>query len=320
MYYNEPKNPFKKAVDTILTVLNDNRDYFMKDPKNLSAMMKIYNEITYGGRAHPKELLDMFCNPKYPFEVFSEDEEFHDQVFDAWRYWVRYTEDFYRNGTVPKTELQMKMYKTPDEFVQMFLDKNYQYHKLFTSKWSVFNHLFNLYGTGLEWKDGYLVHKSNIEQKWANPPELPEDIMKKLTFLKSKVIQEGKKCYTDDVEKHHQSYRFLLDNLDRQPDPEKIIEELIEITRNNANGEDTTAVEAHFKSYLKKDIEVGKGPYDHIREFTPKYSPILTMPKNVHPSYVTAAIEWCEYLVTADVSKNLKKQAQEFLTENKKAS
>lgn len=313
MYYRNKKNPFKKALDQILTVLDKHQDFFLKNPKQLSSIMKMYNDIDYGGRYHPEKHLDAWDNPKYPFEVFEDNDPFYNAVFDAWAYWVRQNEDFFKFGPQKKTELEKKLHKTPEEFLQMKLDPNYRYQKLYANKWEVYNYLFNLFGTGLEWHQGFLVDKEATEEMWADPSELKAEILAELTLSKNKAIVEGKKAYAEVIEKHHSSYKFLLDNLDYQPDPKKIIEELIEISKEQVQTpKEAKELAKFFRSYLKEDKS--PGPYSHHPDFTENYSPILTMPENVHPSYIEAALEYCTWITTnKKASAKLKKQATDFI-------
>lgn len=326
MYYKNKKNAYKAAIDQFLQELLDNKEILKQDLKLLSGAMKAYNEITLAGRFHPKKRLDEFDNPKYPFEVLEGDAVFHDVMWDAWGYWVKETSDFEKHGKFfPSPHpLELKKDKTLEDFLNLHKDPAYTYSRLFKDKYCVYNLLFNCPNSGgYQWLNGHPYHSDLLEQEKFSNPKDPTELFKSLaTFIKTEEFLLGKKVHDQKISDHHQSYRFLLDNMHYIPQAEKelIISELVEITQKESQktGKDPQPVIDHFQSYLEERVI---HPYAHIsRVFSKADSTTENLPKNVHPSFITGAIEWCEYVVKNSDHKETIDSAKRTLKKYSKQS
>lgn len=173
-------DPFEAPViDPLLKMIRDNQEYLTR-PENLPQLAKLgfaYNFLWYAGRAaygYKGTIAGAgSCeeNPKYKIEQCeAKTEEIGDLIYDAWGMHVRNeleTSDKFRSvmsGSWRYSEtdlLERKKQKTYDEWVSLWMNPAYEYNSIFQTEQAVADHLLCVIGTGLDFKDGYVIEKAS---------------------------------------------------------------------------------------------------------------------------------------------------------------
>ncbi len=326
----KPKNQLRcsgmRLPEQILSIVYKNFDHLRKNPKQMAWCMMYYQGIHFACR-HSGIDTD---NPKYPLldrEWAGLSQQDRDLWYEAWGVTVS-------NDIVFKDPIGIKPHvnMTLDEWVTFKTDPNYEYSDLFPSKERVIDHLLCTIGNGLEWNsDGYLAYgrdgvdtavfndysrcQKEVPEKIrnavlevANDPRISKElnkIIRKSDKLNNMTGKERREMKDEEFEKQfakrHKEYAKKLNNMPGVKDA-------------------LTRVRKTYKKIIKEEVEEAK-----LEAKTPvsryplsDYSAMYNMPKNVHESYVKAAIEIAkEYVdgsvyLTGDGTKRRKPTSEEI--------
>lgn len=331
-----------RIINPILNAIKNNLDY-LTQPENLPQLAKLgymYNTLWYGGRISfgyngiVKEGYECENNPKYKLEMcdVGTDEQYN-WVYDAWGMHVSNEgtgvsfEEFkaiiLNNTPKEKTEyelLQLKEFKTLDEWVEIKTHPSYPYKRLFADRKSVLDHLLCVIGNGYEYQNGYIVETSsgarmNIASygEWQSAtlaPRFQKLIDKVLNDPDVKLVVDNELEQTlmwqrqkaTRTAEHYFRLEELIANVEnRELDItlEQIIDEILDGTfydkLNERNGKFNDILADKFgKGETESDDEEPKG-----RRYYPicNYSDITKIDKDAHPSYIAGAIEVCQEIL-----------------------
>lgn len=299
-----------RIINPILRLIKNNQEYLTK-PENLPQLAKlgyIYNTLWYSGRhASYDGIIDKNQNEdnaKYKIEMCEPiNDTIENYIYDAWGMHVSNEygpswDEFKTTvkGGIPLTELDKKILKpnkTFDEWVEILTNKNYRYSSLYPDRSSVASTLLCCIGTEYGYKDGYVFKESG----GADQDECDYGDWKNCTFRKD-IQKKVDEIMTDDEVKTVMEYVTIKK---QEHDDKKMAEEI-------------RSFGMPYKQWLEKNKRfLSDFGADEIekREWYPicEYSIITKLNKKSHPSYITAALEICEDIVTnpPEIKKNWNK-------------
>ncbi len=175
----EYKQKFEKEViDVILNLIKDNQVY-LTQPENLPQLAKLgymYNTLWYAGRVSYGydgiiDKNDHSCedNPKYKIEMCEPDTDIiEDYIYDAWGMHINDDHISYNRfmntvrGDVKINDTLLKLSQKNlsfNNYVDIFLNKEYRYNGLYDNEKSVRNYLLCTIGTGYGLNDDGFIHR-----------------------------------------------------------------------------------------------------------------------------------------------------------------
>lgn len=288
------RNPFTAAMTKILKIVVKHHKFLKNHPLVLAKIMKEYDDLHNASRHHPNENWHDWNNLKYAVIDLEENPkitpEYANLVYDAWASTISGEEDLEE-----KHPLENKLNKTMDEIVTMCLDPNYRYNCLFPNRRKVLDYYLCCIGTGYGWsQDGFIGPQNGPSGSDMNQfvnyqtATIPEKILQEFTWLSNPDIIQGK-----DLMLQSQKAHFAKKQADRER--LKLVEQ--ELLK-------------YDSQYAKEMNQEKNSPFYPLCE----YSLLCNIPKNAHPSYLSAAKEVCLEIISSEQeSSSNKKIAQKVL-------
>jgi len=284
----------EKINQNLLEVVTANFEYFRSRPVHLAWAMRFY-EVLVRLDKNNGDYKDMVISSgdKLPSE---EDGKL---LYDAWGHSLHH--DFF--DTNPNWPLNLKPNKTLDDWIELLPDKRHRWHLIYSTPFSVKNHLLCVTGNGYGWNShGFIA-------------EMPGET--------DSIIFSG---YTRAEGKIRADIKEKIRNCFSNSNLKSGVEEYLKGVESNANriyaGEDWDAVldprffelrelSAELKKELKKKKpEIIKYGYSSISH----YSGLSTMPSNAHESYIHAGEEIAKNIISdKEQHKGSRALAQKFL-------
>lgn len=223
--------------------------------------------------------------------------------------------DYRNRKDTDYTLLENKKNKTLDEWVEYLTDKNYQYSSIYPDRRSVINHLLACYGTGYGWnKDGYLAKKAPSESDrtmfsgWelcdiSSFPEKYQEIIEQIIYSDKvqKSIEETIKFrYSFFIKKNNaemeSNLSFIMSVYDDLSEGDQKIKE------DELRSKDGDKIKEIYEEVMDIMREASGRKEKEDKNFTyypfsSNYSPMTTLPKNVHQSYIDASFEIVEHVL-----------------------
>lgn len=173
----------EKALETIISMVVKEFDYFRDNPKHLAWVMMNYSLIHISGRIAYDACWE---NPKYPVIDAGEEletEEDGNLLYDAWGVSVSNSAEFPDPAREPLADKLAKPNKTLDEWIDVMIDPKYRYSSLYSSEKSVINTLLCVIGTGMGWNEaGFVTH--------TGPSGVDEDVYTGYTLVEPEVRKD----------------------------------------------------------------------------------------------------------------------------------
>lgn len=338
----------EKVINPILECIRDNQEY-LTQLENLPQLAKLgymYNTLWYDGRicwgsdgilrggakttdedGEETSYWDCEDNPKYKIEMCNpHNGDIENLIYDAWGMHVMDSEgkshidskefiDLIKNGK-PLTELEKKMLKinkTFDEWVEIKTDPSYRYRSLYPNRKSVANHLLCTIGNGYGWnKDGFIIEEASgadqdkaLYGDWQNAkfgPQIQSVVDDIISMPQvSRTIDAAKEFIQDLKKREKNKYDIDFDD-----------EEISKILK---------SFREKGKKILGMDTEDEKEPYHPyypISSSSDIYA-ILSDEKRIREgiekidqSYIDAAIEICQDIISHQEEENKRPENIEF--------
>lgn len=341
-------SPFVRGMYKILRLVVKEEKFFKNNPKALAWTMFQYDQLDRSSRyldVDEEGNQDVYWgNPKYPIIELEKEvsEDYANLIYDAWGAGVR------NSGYVEKKlKAELKINKTVDDYLALFLNSKYRYQSLYESEKDVLDSLLCVIGTGYRWnQDGFLaeIGPSGCDQtifynfQLFKKETLPEKILKQLKFLEESPLKEALETYQKIVAKQRREDKGrysskvdskLIDSLFKT-DPSlkesftkaavkkmsqnEFFKLMMERVEAKLPAKEKAKRKKEQKAKLKKEEEEKKKADNTYYPLSKEYSNLCTMPKNAHPSYIAAGKKVAQHILNSSYeTADNKKLAQDFL-------
>lgn len=321
----------KEVTNSILKVIEKNQE-FLTQPENIPQLAKLgfmferfYNagRVAYGWEGIVKKGRSCENNPKYEIQdnIKYINDTIENIVYDAWGLHVSNepTEmSFAEIKTLvlegkPLSEFEIK-YRTPnktfDQWVEILTDEQYQYHSMYPDRRRVADHLLctigNGYGynptTGMVFNEaGGADQDQDIYGDWENvtfDPKIKPIVDK---ILANPMVQLAVDAYTELISSYRKKER--IKKWDSQKEfYQRLLDKLNSVLTLNMKPTvtmDSPIFEKFYDDFLNESFKtrMGDKPFEYY-PISMNYSIITKFDENTHPSYITAGLEICEYIVS----------------------
>lgn len=315
----------------VLDVVLENFDYFKENPRHLAWAMMNYELIHRVGRVNFHECDD---NPKDLVIEYGEklkNKNDSNLMYDAWGVTVsNFIHEF--EDTSPEIPLESKINKTLDEWVEVCMDKRFRFNEICPDRFSVEDHILCVSGNGYGWnKDGFACEDGPCgtdEDIFAGytraEKEVREDIRNNILELRDnlKIKEYTQALFKKAMENEKRIYNGeeWLDVM-RGQNPLKESNKKLQKTLNKLLEGGHSVLPQDLKKDLQRyvdglDDKRKELKREEERSYYPidEYSLMVTMPANVHPSYIEAGKRIAkEILEDPEQEKRSKTLARKFL-------
>lgn len=313
-------------IDPILSCIRDNQEY-LTQPENLPQLAKLgymYNTLWYSGRVcwgyggilrgsikptdeDGETYGDCENNPKYKIEMCNpQNDEIEGLIYSAWGMHVTMGNDpisfsdfnkIIKDGKVLSSleKKKLKLNKTFDDWVDIFTDPEYRYHKSYPNRKSVSENLLCVIGNGYEWnKDGFICERngSSLYGDWENA-KFRDDIQVLVNTIMDTpevklTLDSNKKYIEEEIEKRKaKEKKSMFSSLNDISDDE--LDELLYSAR-KLRSEGSTTVEPKEKYNKYYPISSSSAIYLIMSDEARKREKI----DKIHQSYIDEAISICK--------------------------
>ncbi len=321
----------KTVTDKILKTIEKYQE-FLTQPENLPQLAKLgfmferfytAGRVAYGWSGTVKKDKSCENNPKYEIQdnIKYINETIENLVYDAWGMHVSNTppemsfaeiKDLILNGrTLSEFEVKYrKPNKTFDEWVEVLTDANFEYHSIYPDRRSVADHLLctigNGYGynptTGMVFVEaGGADQDQDLYGNWENATfdTKIQPIVDKI--LDNPMVQIAVDSYDELIRSYRKKERMKKWDSYKEY-YQKLLDKLNSVLTSAMKPivtMDSPEFEKFYDDYLNESfkIRMGNAPFEYY-PISMNYSIITKFDENTHPSYITAGLEICDYIVS----------------------